>query len=99
MSALREFKVAVLLGVLLELVLGVYAFMAKGELTWTSPWVQISQMPGGDIAVRLFRFTKSGMLPALACVIIIQSAIYVSLIFTVLYVFRLLRSGLPSRQR
>jgi hypothetical protein len=99
MNTGRDFKVAVVLGTLTEFVLGMFGFMAQGNIAWTNPWLEISQKPGAEIAVLLFRFVSDGLLLAWACVLLVQSAIFVSLIFTVMYVYRVLRSRVAPRWR
>lgn len=87
----RDIIIALAAGIAVEVTLAALAFWLAGILGTDHPWLQISQMPGAQIAERLFRF--AGVPGALACAIVIQALIFTGLILAGLYVYRLTRQN------
>lgn len=85
----RDLILATLLGVLAESILVLVLYFGGVDLYNHHPWVEISQMPGAQIAERMFR--HSGRPQALALAFFVQAVIFGSLITTLTCVFRLVK--------
>ncbi len=79
---------AAVTGLAAELALVALNFKAQGDIA-RHPWLQLSQKPGADIAELLFRYSRHGYLPAIACAILIQAVIFAALFLTAIYIYRL----------
>jgi hypothetical protein len=90
MRTFRDLVIAALVGLAAELALAVLSFSAEGDIAGNHPWLQISQKPGAEIAERLFRHLAHGLVPAVACAILIQTIIFAALALAVMYAYRLL---------
>src|SRR5437868_10217282 len=96
-KGLRDLIIAGLLGFSIEVFFAVFTFMTSGRLTEDHPWLNIVQMPGGEISLRLFGRTGvlhhySGVLQAQALAILIQSFIFATMILGMICVYRLIKS-------
>ncbi len=87
----RDLVIAALVGLVAEVVLALLNFESAGDPGENHPWLQISQRPGADIAERLFRHV--GVPPAIACAILIQTAIFAALTVTIIYSWSLLQEA------
>ena len=81
---LRDLKAAALMGVATEALLAILAF----DLVGRHPWLEMSQMPGAQIAERVFN--HSGLPTAVAFALIFQAALFTVLILGITYACRLL---------
>jgi hypothetical protein len=95
-TARRDLLISALCGFGVEAMLAALNFIVEGDLMRDHPWLQISQKPGAEIAERLFRYVPHGVLPAIACVILVQAVIFASLAFTIIQV---VRHGTHHRER
>lgn len=95
LTGFRHLTIAALTGMAVELCLGLRGYVAQGQLYSDHTWLQILQMPGAQIAERVFRY--SGLPEALTCVFVVQSAIYGSIIHTVLDICRCSRDVYLAR--
>jgi hypothetical protein len=92
-TTFRDLGIAATLGLVGEAALAVLNFTREGDIAEDHPWLQISQEPGAEIAERLFRHVAHGVVPAIACTILIQTVILAALALTVIYAYRLLTVG------
>jgi len=51
---LRHVKLSLMAGLVVESIFFALDFSAKGELTGQHDWLEISQLPGAEMALRIF---------------------------------------------
>jgi hypothetical protein len=85
---LRDLKIAAFLGFATELLLAGRMFAAQGELGY-HPWLEISQMPGAQIAERVFRHSGLRIEAPLAFAIVLQAIFYGAIALGIIYFCRI----------
>lgn len=84
---------AAVIGLVTEAVIWFLRIEAGQKLDYDIPaWLQIAQMPGGQIAERLF----SGLIPGLLCAILFQSGLFSAIALSIIYITRLIRGSRDS---
>jgi hypothetical protein len=75
----RDIKLADAVGAAVELALFALAFVAGSASPKSASlvWLEISQMPGAQIALELFRHV--GRLPAFICAYLIQASVFAAI--------------------
>ncbi len=53
--------------------------MGQSDLASERPWLRISQEPGAEIALNVFRHSVNGRLEAMACTLLIQAILFAAL--------------------
>jgi hypothetical protein len=86
----KDLILAVLAGAAIELALLLKMFFFLGPLEGSRPWTDYTQMPGAQIAIRLFRHTGTRA-EAITCAVIIQGLIFAVLALGVIHAFRVYR--------
>jgi hypothetical protein len=89
-GTLRDVKIAALIGGAVEALLACCAFEMGGDLVGRHPWLEISQMPGAQIAERLFRWV--GLAQALTFAVLFQGIVFAIIVLGILYGYRLLQA-------
>jgi hypothetical protein len=89
-GTLRDLKRAALVGAATEAILAWFAFEAGSELVAKHPWLEISQMPGAQIAELLFHHI--GVAQSLTFAIAFQGAGFMIIALGILYAYRLVQA-------
>jgi len=88
-----DLLVAVIIGVITELLLATRVFQVASALVPAPAWLEASQMPGAFIANHLeerFRWFSSWTM-AFACISMFQSLLYILVTLGIIYAYRILR--------
>jgi hypothetical protein len=90
----RDLVVAASAGLATACILAVSSFLTSGNLTADYPWLYIFQMPGTEIALRLFGSSGvlrrySGVFVVQTSAILIQALVFTMMILGLLYVSRM----------
>jgi hypothetical protein len=76
MRSWRDLTIAGIAGVFVEGLLALWSFMAQGELTGRHPWLEVSQLPGAQIAEMIAG--HASYLAALAFALLFQAILFCS---------------------
>ena len=91
----RDLRVAGIAGATVEALLAAWSFVAQGELTGRHPWLEISQMPGAQIAEMTAGRISYAL--ALAFAVLFQAILFAATTATCIYVYRLVSHTHDSR--
>ena len=98
----RDLKVAIAVGPMLELVLVVLDLVAKSNLTGRNNWLEISQLPGAEIAPRIILASPlrvgeySSILAVVVCYLI-QSFLLTAVILGLIGACRVIMTGIRRK--
>lgn len=95
---MRDIKVSLLAGLVVESILFGLDDSAKGELTGQHGWLEISQLPGAEVALRIvlstgLRYSEHASFLAISFYFLIQWALYSAIALAVLHTYDAFKAG------
>ncbi len=93
----HDLLVAVALGVAVELTLSLRVYVLAGRLAGGNAWLEISQMPGVNIAMELCK--GGSWLQAFLCTAVVQCVIFIIDFLGMIYAYRLLKRAMSDAHR